>query len=395
MSEARAQPSSRLPGWVSLAGAALLIAVALAALGLLGSRALPERTGPPVEEIAVEHTVLRPGEIELRVRNTGPDPVTIAQVFVNDAYVDLHGGEAPIDRLDTATLTLRYPWIDGQPYLVSMLTSTGLVIEHEIPLAVETPRPGTRFFATMALLGTYVGVIPVLLGMLLLPVIRQAGPSVLRVLLAVTVGLLVFLAVEGSLEGLELAGGAGAFGGAELVILGAVAAFGVLTAVDRYLTTRRAQTSDEGRSGLRLASMIAAGIGLHNLGEGLAIGSAYAVGELALGAFLVIGFALHNTTEGIAIVAPLVRARPRLSTLVILGVIAGAPAILGAVIGASINNTELSALLLGVGVGAIAQVVVQIAPSLRTDGNRLHPATIGGILGGIAIMYLTGLLITV
>ena len=69
--------------------------------------------------------------------------------------------------------------------------------------------------------------------------------------------------------------------------------------------------------------MIAIGIGLHNLGEGLAIGSAYAIGELALGAFLVVGFAIHNTTEGFAIVAPLTRERPSLGRLLLLGVIAG------------------------------------------------------------------------
>ncbi|WP_051047332.1 MULTISPECIES: ZIP family metal transporter [Nocardia] len=385
--------TSRLPAWVSWAGVALLVAAVLTALGLVGGRALPDRTGPPVEELAVEHTVLTPGRIELTVRNTGPDPVTVAQVFVNDAYVDVRGGEQPITRKRTATLELNYPWQNGQPYLVSMLTSTGLVIEHEIPAAVATPRPGPSFYGLMALLGTYVGVIPVLLGMLFLPLLRRTAGSALRLLLAVTVGLLAFLAVDGASEGLELAqGSGGAFGGAELVILGAAAAFLALTAVDRFLRARRAQGEATGR---RLAFMIAGGIGLHNLGEGLAIGSAYAVGELALGAFLVLGFAIHNTTEGVAIVAPLIRQRTPLPTLLTLGLLAGAPAILGAVVGASVNNAELSALLLGVGVGAIAQVIVQITPALRAEGHDRADATIlGGIIAGIAVMYLTGLLVT-
>ena len=141
--------------------------------------------------------------------------------------------------------------------------------------------------------------------------------------------------------------------------------------------------------------MIAVGIGLHNLGEGLAIGSAYAVGELALGAFLVVGFALHNTTEGIAIVAPLASQRPTLIQLGGLGLLAGAPAIFGAVLGVSVTNSELSAFLLGAGVGAIAQVIVQVAPALRArSGQVLTPATIGGIAAGVLIMYLTGLLVT-
>jgi zinc transporter, ZIP family len=390
---AGAQRNSRIPAWASWAGLALLVAVVLAVLGLLGGRALPDRTGPPVEEIAVEHTVLRPGLIELSVRNTGPDPVTIAQVFVNDAFVDVRGGTEPIDRMRTATLELNYPWQDGQPYLVSMLTSTGLVIEHEIPAAVETPQPGPKFYGLMALLGTYVGIIPVLLGMFVLPVVRRSRPGAVRVLLAITVGLLAFLAVDGASEGLELAQG-GAFGGATLVVLGGLSAFLALTAVDRYLRRRRTETSGDRSAAVRLAFMIATGIGLHNLGEGLAIGSAYAVGELALGAFLVIGFALHNTTEGVAIVAPLVRHRTRLPTLVALGLLAGAPAILGAVVGASVNNAELSAVLLGVGVGAIAQVIVQIVPALRPeDHDRADATAVAGVIAGILLMYLTSLLV--
>ncbi len=143
--------------------------------------------------------------------------------------------------------------------------------------------------------------------------------------------------------------------------------------------------------------MIAIGIGLHNLGEGLAIGSAYAVGALALGAFLVVGFAIHNTTEGIAIVAPLAAGeRPSLGRLAALGLIAGAPAILGAFIGSSVSNAELSTFLLGVGVGAIVQVIVQIWPSIRDESGRgLYPASVIAIVAGAALLYVTGLLISV
>lgn len=370
-----------------------LIGLALVALATLGSHTLPERTGPPVEELAVERTELTPGTITLTVRNTGPDPVQIAQVFVNDAFVDFVGGTAPIDRLGTASLQLNYPWQDGQPYNVSMLTSTGVVIEHAIPAAVATPSADGGFFATMTLLGTYVGIIPVLLGMLFLPALRRIGQRGIRVLLAVTIGLLAFLAVDATLDGFELAEQAGgAFGGAALVVLGAVLAFFALTAVDHQLARRRADSRPEG---FRLALMIAIGIGLHNLGEGLAIGAAYAVGELALGVALVVGFAVHNTTEGIAIVAPLTERRPSLARLLGLGLIAGAPAIVGALIGGTVNNAELSSFLLGIGVGAIVAVIIQIMPTLRDrSGKLLDPATIGGVTAGLLAMYLTGLLVT-
>jgi zinc transporter ZupT len=390
-------PTATAPVWTLTLGVVALLAAALAGLALLGGRSLPDRAGPPIEELAVERTVLTPGVIELTVRNTGQDPVQVAQVIVNDAYVDFTGGTEPIRRLGSDTLRLVYPWQDGQPYLVSMLTSTGLVIEHDIPAAVPTPQAGPGFYGSMTLLGTYVGVIPVLLGMLFLPVLRRTGPRLVQVLLAVTVGLLGFLAVDGAVEGIALAERSGAvFGGASLVVLGAVLAYLLLTGVDQWLQRRRQDDrADIARSGPRLALMIAVGIGLHNLGEGLAIGSAYAVGELALGTALVVGFALHNTTEGIAVVAPLAPRRASLPLLAGLGLVAGAPAILGALLGASVDNAELSAFLLGIGVGAIAQVIVQLAPALRRrPGDGLTPATVGGIAAGVVVMYLTGLLVT-
>ncbi len=118
-----------VPLWVLALTAAVVLAVVLGTLALLSGGSLPARNGPAIEEVAVERTVLRPGVIELTVRNTGPDPVQIAQVSVNDVFVDVEGGLAPLGRLGTATLALDHPWQDGQPYVVSMLTSTGLVIE--------------------------------------------------------------------------------------------------------------------------------------------------------------------------------------------------------------------------------------------------------------------------
>ncbi|MPY97690.1 MAG: ZIP family metal transporter [Actinophytocola sp.] len=384
--------SNTLRTWAPALGVVALIALTLTALAVLGGRTLPDRTGPPVEELAVERTHLTQGEITLTVRNTGADPVRVAQVFVNDAYVDFAGGDAAIDRLDTETLRLNYPWQAEQPYHVSILTATGAVIEHEIDAAVTTPQADGGFFALMILLGTYVGIIPVVLGMLFLPTLRRIGTRGVRVLLAVTVGLLAFLAIDATLEGFELAEKAGgAFGGTALVVLGALLAFLALSALDHRLSRGRTE-----KNGLRLALLISIGVGLHNLGEGLAIGAAYAVGELALGVTLVVGFAIHNTTEGLAIVSPLTqRRRPGIGTLLGLGVIAGAPAILGAVIGGTVTNTELSSFLLGIGVGAIAQVIVQLVPAVRDKAGRLlDPATVGGATAGLLAMYLTGLLVT-
>ena len=395
----RSAPSrrvERLPAWALAVVPLVLIVAALGAFAVFGGATLGERVGPPAEELAVERTVLRPGEIDLTVRNSGPDPVQVQQVFVNDVYVDYSTDKREVGRLSTQHLTLDYPWQEGSPYVVTMLTATGATIEHEIEVAVETPAADGGFFALMALIGVYIGVLPVVLGMLFLPLLRRLDERWVRLAMAVTIGLLGYLVIEGSLEGREIAeSSSGVFGGGALVIIGATVAYFALTAIDRYLLSRRDAAQAKGASGFRLALMVAIGIGLHNLGEGLAIGSAYAIGALALGAFLIIGFAIQNTTEGLAIVAPLTTERPGLGRLALLGVIAGAPAILGTVVGAAAFNAELAALLLGVGVGAIIQVIQQLVPAMRDRaGHALYPASIAGILAGGAALYVTGLLVS-
>jgi len=381
-----------LPAWLLGLVPLLLIVAAIGVFAALDGPGLGERRGPPAEELAVEKTVLHPGTIELTVRNDGPDAVSIAQAQVNDAFVQFSGADEPIGRLETATVRLQQPWVEGEAYEVALLTSSGGTIAHAIPVAVETPPADLSFFGLMALLGIYVGVIPIALGMLWLPWIRRIPPGWLRAVMALTIGLLAFLAIDAALEGFELAGqGSQAFGGAALVFLGAAVAFLALTGVSGWLAQRRA-----GASGGQLALLVAVGIGLHNLGEGVAIGAAYSAGALALGAFLVVGFAIHNTTEGLAIVAPIAHLRTSLRRLALLGLLAGAPAVLGAWIGAAAFNASLAAFLFGFGAGAIVQVIVQLAPTLRDDhGRTLHPVAVSGLLTGMALMFATGMLVSV
>jgi zinc transporter ZupT len=386
-----AKQAHRAPGWILAAIPISLLAI-LALLLLAFDLPGLDRNGPPIEDVAVERTELRPGVIELRVRNDGPDAVRLAQVVVNDAFIaEASLPTEPIGRLGQATVRIPYLWNEGEAYEISLLTSTGVTVAHSIEAAAETPKADAGFFGLLGLLGLYVGLIPVMMGMLWLPFARRAREPVVRFLLAVTVGLLAFLAVEAVVEGIDQAGqGAQSFGGASLVFLGALLAYVAMTGVDGWLRRRRA-----GADGWRVALLVAIGIGLHNLGEGLAIGGAYAAGALALGAFLVIGFAVHNTTEGLAIVAPVARERPRLRSLVLLGVIAGLPVVPGAWIGGLASNPQVTALLLGVGAGAIVQVVQQILPALRPSGERrgLEPAIATGLACGLLLMWGTGLLV--
>ena len=262
----------RLPGWLAgllpllVLGAAIGLFVGLGAPGL-------ERNGVPVEELSVESTKLRPGQIEVTVRNDGPDPVAIRQVTVNDGFAAFRQSDEEIGRLGSNTVTVEYPWIEGQAYEVTLMTATGGTVTASVDVAAETPDADLGFFGLMALVGLYVGVIPVAIGMLWLPWVRSIDPRWIQFLMALTVGLLAFLGVDALLEGTEFAGsGAEAFGGAALVYLGAGVAYLALSGVDAWLRARRAG-AEGSASPWRLAFLVALGIGLHNLGEGLAIGS--------------------------------------------------------------------------------------------------------------------------
>ena len=388
--------TSRRPPWLAGVAPLAVLAVAIGLFVLLDAPGL-NRIGVPQENLTVERTVLKEGEIQLHVRNDGPDPVRVRQVIVNDGFAPFTQTNDDIGRLGGSEIDVTYPWIEGEDYEVRLVADTGVTIDHTVTAATETPGADVGFYGLMALIGLYVGIIPVAIGMLWLPWLRGVDKRWIGFLLAFTIGLLAFLGVEALLEGTDIANtGAEAFGGAVLVWLGAAAAFLGLAGIDSWLRGRR--PSKQGSAGgYRAALLVSVGIGLHNLGEGLAIGSAYAVGSLALGATLVVGFALHNTTEGLAIVAPVASERTaRFGRLALLGLIAGAPAVLGAWIGASAYQPGIAALMFGIGAGAIAQVIVQIAPQIRdSTGRVLNPLAISGLLTGLVVMYFTGLLVSI
>jgi ZIP family zinc transporter len=388
----------RVPMWVA-AGAPLVIVVVLVAVFLAFNPIAGLREVPPVEAVAVERTVFEPDLVELQLRNDGPDTVTIAQVLVNDAYWDYSISDERLGRLETATMTIPYPWEDGLPLEIALVTSTGLTIAHEVEAATLTPGLDARTLGVYALLGVYVGVIPVAVGLLWFPALRRASKRWLGFFLAFTVGLLVFLLADTVVEGIELAGETAAvLDGLMLFVIGALGAVLALFFFERLLDRRRAgegvAASGSWLGGLVLAYLIATGIGLHNLGEGLAIGSALAVGEVALGTFLVLGFMLHNTTEGLAIVAPIGSAekRPALWHFAALGAVAGAPTILGAWFGGFAFLPAVASLLFGIAAGAIAQVVWAIARSMPKGGELTSGAAVLGFMAGLVFMYVTGLL---
>lgn len=382
----------RLPVWAAWLIPLVVIAVLVAlflAIGPLGNL----RDIPPIEAIAVERTVFNEDEVVLHIRNDGPDPVTIAQVLVDDAYRPFTISDATLDRLENARITVPYPWEEGLPLHIGLLTSTGLVLEHEIEAAALTPEAASDTLWTYALLGLYIGVIPVIIGLLWYPALRRASPRWIAFFLAFTVGLLAFLLVDTTGEGLELAAETGAaLDGVGLFAIGALVTFAGLIAFGNGLASAR---NEKQLTGLSLAYFIAAGIGLHNMGEGLAVGAALAAGEVALGTFLVLGFMLHNTTEGLAIVSPLGREknRPALRHFALLGAVAGAPTILGAWAGGFAFAPSWAALAFGVAAGAIAQVIWAVGATMPRAHRLSSPIGAAGLIAGVIVMYATGLLV--
>jgi zinc transporter ZupT len=256
---------------------------------------------------------------------------------------------------------------------------------------VETPRPTARGFLGYGVIGLLVGLVPVALGLLWLPALRRADVRWLAAFMALTAGLLSFLGVEALFEAFDgqaqLPPG---LGGAGLVLGGvAVAALGMT-----YLSSRLSMGRG-GVSGVALAFLVALGIGVHNLGEGLAIGASFAVGELQLGTFLVIGFMIHNITEGLGIAAPASEQRPSLAALAALAIVAGTPAVFGTWIGGYTTSDVLGVLFFALAAGAALQVVVEVGRYVarRAPGGLRSGWAIGGYLAGIAVMWLTGVLI--
>ncbi len=348
----------------------------------------------PVEALTIERTVLKPGRIDLEVRNSGPETVTIAQAFVNDGIWPFTASPSPtISRLGKATISINYMWVEGEAYGVRLFTNNSIPFETNIPVAFTTPEPTGRTFWSFALIGLYVGVIPIYLGIFWFPALRQLGRRWLVFLLAVTAGLLIFLGVDTLAEALEQVEAVPpSFQGVGLIGIGAVAAFMLLEVISqRQVTTGRSEAAQR----LSLAFLIATGIGLHNLGEGLAIGAAYNIGEIALGAFLVVGFIIQNITEGLAIIAPVVRDRPSIVNLALLGLLGGGPAIIGAWIGGFAPSPMLAVFFLAIGAGAIFQVTYEIAKLIRKDtAQQAMPLTVfSGVVAGMLLLWVTGLLI--
>lgn len=349
---------------------------------------------PPEEALVVERVNAGDDGIVAWVRGDGRDAVQIAQVQVDGAYWTFSQAPAgPLARLAAARVTVPYPWVAGETHHLRFVTSTGATFDYTYDVARTAPDADSATLFSLALLGLFVGVVPVALGMMTLPVLRRMGRDGIVFAMALTIGLLAFLLVDTLTEGLELAGdAASAFQGDVAVWLAAALTFLGLTAISRR--------SNLPAGGVALATWLALGIGLHNFGEGLSIGVALSAGNAALGSLLIVGFTVHNLTEGVAIVAPVARRTVTLLMLAGWAALAGLPAVAGAWIGAFTFVPHWGALFFGIAAGAIAQVMMEVGRTIwsaRGAGQESTQAgtAFAGFGAGVLVMYATAFLVQV
>jgi zinc transporter, ZIP family len=371
----------------------ILLGVILSYLVATGGGLAP-LSGPPVENVTIQRITLpEAGVIRVEVVNDGPQEVTIPQVRVDDAYYMFKAEPSTtIPRFGRAVFTITYPWVAEEAHIISLITSLGTTFDGLIEVAVQSPAPSLDLFAQFGLVGLYVGVVPIFLGVLWYPFMRRLSSNAMNFILALTVGLLIFLALGTWLDANEFAQELPKFWqGVPMVIFIGLITLGSLIAISSVRGGRESTP-------LGVSYRIALGIGLHNLGEGLAIGAAFASGKAALGTFLILGFTLHNITEGVGIAAPIVRQNPGLKHFVLLVLLAGSPAIIGTWLGGFAFDPVLATIFLAIGIGAILQVVWEVGKLVAKDSARLGKplvnwVTLSGVGAGIAIMYLTAFLV--
>jgi zinc transporter, ZIP family len=397
------------------------------------------KSGNSLPEITIERIEFQDGKIVALLRNTGPMVVTVAQADINNRIQPAAIEPSKnLSRLSVAKVIIPFSWNRGEPYEVGITTSDGIRFKKSVEAAALAPTPNVEQVSFFTIIGTYVGIIPVLIGLLWLPFIKRLSRSKYIFFLSLTTGLLVFLGIDALVEGNKIAAEnvAGVFNGQMLIAMVTIVSFLALLyvsgkLVERANTMKKKEKSEtflqpssvsmsystpkqqqqQFSNPFTIALMISIGIGLHNLGEGLAIGAAVLLGKIALSTFLIVGFTLHNTTEGLAIVAPMAKGdKVTKRKLLGIGIIAGAPAIAGAWIGGFLYSPIAATVFLSIGAGAIFQVVLSIISWIRDSNNNtgggsvqgeerkkntwLNTSLIAGFIVGMLIMYVTSLLVS-
>ncbi len=379
---------------IAISAIAPIVLLAILIVFLLGPASTFLQFGIVLPEISIEKVEFIENEIQATVRNTGPIDVNVVVADVNDRIQpaaiepDTH-----LERFETALVRIPFDWNEGQPYTVGLTIDDGTRFEKQIDAASASLEPNSELFVFLGIIGLLIGVVPIMIGLLWYPFIKKLGKNAFNFFLAFTIGLLLFLGLDAIEEAFEISNThlASVFNGELLIATVVILSFLGLYGIGNILI-KRSEFSKLSK-GLAISLMVAIGIGLHNLGEGLAVGAAIAFGEVALSTFLIIGFAMHNTTEGLAIAAPLTRTKSVIGKMVGFGLIAGIPAIFGTWIGGFSFSPFFTIIFLSIGAGAIFQVVWSIFKFMKESDSFSSISIICGIASGLVVMYLTSILI--
>ena len=380
---------------IAISAIAPVVLLAILIIFLLGPASTFLQFGIVLPEISIEKVEFIGNEIQATVRNTGPIDVNVVVADVNDRIQpaaiepDTH-----LERFETALVRIPFDWNEGQPYTIGLTIDDGTRFEKQIDAASASLEPNSELFVFLGIIGLLIGVVPIMIGLLWYPFIKKLGKNAFNFFLAFTIGLLLFLGLDAIEEAFEISDThlASVFNGELLIATVVILSFLGLYGIGNILI-KRSEFSKLSK-GLAISLMVAIGIGLHNLGEGLAVGAAIALGQVALSTFLIIGFAIHNTTEGLAIAAPLTRTKSVIGKMVGFGLIAGTPAIFGTWIGGFSFSPFFTIIFLSIGAGAIFQVVWSIFKFIKEESDSFSSISIiCGIASGLVVMYLTSIII--
>ncbi len=380
---------------LAISAIAPIVLLAIVIAFLLGPASTFLQFGVVLPEVSIEKVEFIENEIQATVRNTGPIDVSVALADVNDriqpAAIE---PDSSLKRFETALVRIPFDWNEGQPYEIGVTVDDGTRFTTQVDAAFASLEPDVDLFVFLGMIGFLIGVVPIMIGLLWYPFIKKLGKNAFNFFLAFTMGLLIFLGIDAVLEASEISERhlSSIFNGelliATVVILSFLSLYGI---GQKLIKTNNLSTLSKG---LTISLMIAIGIGLHNLGEGLAVGAAIALGEVALSTFLIVGFATHNTTEGLAIAAPLTNSKAKIAKMIGLGLIAGTPAIFGCWVGGFSFSPLFTLIFLAIGAGPIFQVVISIFQYMKGKSDLLSNTSLfAGVSVGLIVMYLTSVII--
>lgn len=380
---------------IAISAIAPIVLLAILIAFLLGPASTFLQFGIVLPDISIEKVEFTENEIRATVRNTGPIDVNVVVADVNDriqpAAIE---PDSHLKRFETGLVRIPYDWNEGQPYTIGITIDDGTRFEKQIDAASASLEPNAELFGFLGIIGLLIGVVPIMIGLLWYPFIKKLGKNAFNFFLSFTIGLLLFLGLDAIEEAFEISNDhlAPIFNGELLIATVVILSFLGLYGIGNLLI-KRTEFSKLSK-GLAISLMVAIGIGLHNLGEGLAVGAAIALGQVALSTFLIIGFAIHNTTEGLAIAAPLARTKSFVGKMIGFGMIAGVPAIFGTWIGGFSFSPFFTIIFLSIGAGAIFQVVLSIFQFIKDESDSFsNISIISGIGAGLTLMYLTSIFI--